>query len=207
MHVHHVLVADVVAHLANRFQERQRLDVADGSANLDDADFGMARLGDALDMRLDLVGDMRNHLDGRAEILAAAFFLDNGVINLARRYVVRALEVLVDETLVVPQIEVGFRAVFRHEDLTMLIWIHGTGIHVDIRIQLLNGNAHAARFEKPSEGGSGDALTERAHDAPSEEDILRHLGSSSFALPRLQTWRLAACCYRLSAGAPAGARP
>ena len=62
MHVHHVLIADVLAHLANRFQERQRFDVADGSTDFDDTDFGMARLGDAFDMRLDLVGDMRNHL-------------------------------------------------------------------------------------------------------------------------------------------------
>ena len=42
MHVHHVLVADVVAHLADRFEERQRLDVADRSADFDDADFGVA---------------------------------------------------------------------------------------------------------------------------------------------------------------------
>ena len=43
----HVLVADVVAHLADRFEERQRLDVADRSADLDDADVGAALLRDA----------------------------------------------------------------------------------------------------------------------------------------------------------------
>ena len=76
-HEHHVLVADVVAHLADRFQERQRLDVADRSADFDDADVGAARFGDALDVRFDLVGDVRNDLNGRAEIVAAALLLDH----------------------------------------------------------------------------------------------------------------------------------
>ncbi len=47
-HQREVNVADIVAshldpHLADRFEERQRLDVADGAADLDDGDFGVAR--------------------------------------------------------------------------------------------------------------------------------------------------------------------
>ena len=38
--VHHVFVADVVAHLADGFEERQRLDVADRTADFDDAHVG-----------------------------------------------------------------------------------------------------------------------------------------------------------------------
>ena len=177
MHVHDVLVAHVVAHLADRFEERQRLDVADRSAHLDDADLGVARLGDALDVRLDLVRDVRNHLDRRAEIFAAPLLLDHRIVDLARRDVVGALEILVDEALVVAEIEVGLRPVLRDEDLAVLVRVHRPRIDVDVRIELLDRHAQAARLEEPSEGGRRDALAERTHNAPGEEDILRHLGS------------------------------
>ena len=139
------------------------------------------RLGDALDVRLDLVGDVRNHLDRRAEIIAAPLLFDDRVVDLARRDVVGALQIFVDEALVVSEIEIGFGAVLGNEDLAVLVRVHRAGVDVNIRIELLDRNAHAARFEEPSEGGGRDALAERTHDAAGEEDILRHLGSTSFA--------------------------
>ncbi len=100
MHVHDVLFAGVVPHLANGFQERKRLDVADRTADLDDADLGAAGLGKALDVRLDLVGDVGDDLNGSAQVVAAALFFDDGVVDLAGRHVVGVREVLVDEAFV-----------------------------------------------------------------------------------------------------------
>ena len=178
--VHHVLVADVVAHLTNRFEEGQPLDVADRAADFDDADVGAGGLRDALDVRFDLVGDVRNHLDGRAEIIAAPLLFDHRVIDLARRNVVRALQVLVDEALVVPEIEIGLGPILGHEDLAVLVRVHRTGIDVDIGVELLNGDAETARLEEPSEGGGRDAFAKRTHDTAGEEYVLRHLGKSLF---------------------------
>jgi hypothetical protein len=137
---HHVLLADVVTHLANRFEEWKALDVAYRPADLDDADIGTALFSDAADRRLDLVRDVGDHLNGRAEIIAAAFFVDNRRVDLARRHVVDAGERLVDETLVVAEIEVRFRTVFGHEDLTVLIRVHRAGVDVNVRIQFLDRN-------------------------------------------------------------------
>ena len=64
--------ADVDRELADRLEERQRLDVADGAADLGDDDVDVAGLGDQLDALLDLVGDVRDDLHGRAEVVAAA---------------------------------------------------------------------------------------------------------------------------------------
>ena len=85
-HQRQVDVAGVVApefdaHLADRLEERQRLDVADRAADLDDGDFGVARA--AADEELDLVGDVRNHLHRAAEIIAAALLLDDALVDLA----------------------------------------------------------------------------------------------------------------------------
>ena len=77
-----VAAADVLPELADRLEERQRLDVADGAADLDDDDVVVAR--DAADAVLDLVGDVRDDLDGLAEVVAAPLLLDDGLVDLAR---------------------------------------------------------------------------------------------------------------------------
>ena len=75
---------DVLAHLADRLEERQALDVADGPADLDDHDVRVAVAGDAADPLLDLVGDVRDDLDGAAEVVAAALLGDDRLVDPAR---------------------------------------------------------------------------------------------------------------------------
>ncbi len=60
------------AHLADGLEEGQRLDVAHRAADLDDRHVAAFRA--ALDVGLDLVGDVRDDLHGLAEVLAAASF-------------------------------------------------------------------------------------------------------------------------------------
>ena len=87
---------------------------------------------------------MGNDLDGVAQVFAAAFLRDDGRVDLTGRRVRRAGEVHVQETLVVADIEVSFRTVFRDENLTVLEGIHGPRIDIDVGIELLHGNAQAA---------------------------------------------------------------
>ena len=78
-----VVAADVVADLARGLEERQRLDVADGAADLGDdhVDVVAAHREDAV---LDLVGDVRDHLHGVAEVVAAALLGDHRASRPAR---------------------------------------------------------------------------------------------------------------------------
>ena len=46
MDVEDIVAADVLAHLANGLQERQRFDIADRAADLDDDDIGAGGLRD-----------------------------------------------------------------------------------------------------------------------------------------------------------------
>ena len=55
---HAVAPADVDRELADRLEERQRLDVAHRAADLGDHDVDVALLGDEPDALLDLVGDV-----------------------------------------------------------------------------------------------------------------------------------------------------
>ena len=155
VHVGRLVGAHAQAHLAHGFQERQRLDVAHRAADLDDGHLGLvagAHAGTAADEVLDLVGDVRDDLHGLAEIVAAAFFLQHALVDLARGEVVAALHAGADEALVVAQVQVGLGAVVGDEHLAVLERRHGAGIHVEIRIQLDESDLEAPRFEDRGEG-------------------------------------------------------
>ena len=82
--------AHLQVHLAHGFEERQRFDVADRAADLDDrhVDRRRAGLGGRTrappDEVLDLVGDVRDHLHRLAEIVAAALLLEHALVDLGR---------------------------------------------------------------------------------------------------------------------------
>ena len=156
-------VADVVAaerdaQLPNGLEERQRFDVADGAADLDDRDLGIAGTGD--DPVLDLVGDVRNDLHGAAQVIAAALLADDGLVDLAGGEVVALPHPHVGEALVVAEVQVRLGAVVGDEYFPVLERGHRAGIDVDVRIELEIGDADAAGREDRGERRGGDALPE-----------------------------------------------
>ena len=82
VHVADVVAADVEAELPDGLEEREDLDVADRAADLgdDDVDVGAGEAGDAA---LDLVGDVRDDLDGLAEVGALALGGEHGRVDRA----------------------------------------------------------------------------------------------------------------------------
>ena len=68
-------------------------------------------IGELANAAFDLVGDVRDHLHGFAEIIAAALPIDDGFVNLAAGEVVVPRKHGIGETLVMPQVEIGLRAV------------------------------------------------------------------------------------------------
>src|SRR5215470_3933837 len=72
--------AELQTHLPYGLQERQRLDVADRAADLDDGHVGVARPS-PYEM-LDLVRDVWDHLHGSAEVVTAALLADDAFVDL-----------------------------------------------------------------------------------------------------------------------------
>ena len=145
-----VVAADVVADLAGGLEERQRLDVADRAADLGDhhVDVGRAHRPDPV---LDLVGDVRDHLDGVAEVVAAALLGDDAGVDLPGRDVGDLAQVGVEEPLVVADVEVGLGAVVGDEDLAVLERVHRPGVDVEVGVELLHGDPKTAGTEQPTE--------------------------------------------------------
>ncbi len=173
MDVQAVLLAHVERKLADRFQERHSLDVADGAADLGDDDIDIIG-GELSDRRLDLVGHVRNDLHGAAEIIAAPLLLDDGRVNLAGRVVAIAGERGVGEPFVMAQVEVGLGAVVQDVDLAVLVRVHRAGIDVDVRVELLQADAEASPFQQHADGCGGETFAERADHAAGDEDMLGH---------------------------------
>ena len=123
MHKGGVVGAHAQTHLAHSLQKGQGFDVADRAADLDNRyvdGFGGVIAGPPLDEILDFVGDVRNHLNCLAQVVAAALFLEHAFIDLAGGEVVGLAHARFNETLVVAQVQVGFGAVFGDKHLAVL---------------------------------------------------------------------------------------
>ncbi len=167
-----VVGAQLHAHLPYGLEERQRLDVAHRSPDLDDGDFGLT--SPAGDARLDFVGDVGNDLHRASEIVAAALLPDHRLVDLAGGEVVRFVHARRLEAFVMTEIEIGLGPVFGNEHLSVLERAHRAGVDVDVRVELEEGDADAARFENRGERGGGYPLPQRGNHAARHEHILGH---------------------------------
>src|SRR3989442_140354 len=128
MNEHSILAPFFVAHLTNRFEERQRFDVAHRAANFDNHHVCFAVNRDRANPFLNFIGDVRNNLNRLAEIIAAALFLDYREIYSPGGPVVGLRQMRVREALVMAKIEIGLRPIVGNEDFAMLKRRHGARI-------------------------------------------------------------------------------
>ena len=159
-------------HLPRRLQKRQRFNVAHGAADFDDDDLVVGRKR-AADETFNLVRDMRNHLHRAAHIIALPLFADHRFVNLPGREVVFARHLARDKPLVMPQIQIGFRAVGGHEDLAVLIRIHRPRIDIDIRVEFEEIDFDPARLQRRAQRSRRDSLAERRDDSAGDNHELR----------------------------------
>ena len=175
-----VFAACFMLELADGLQERLALDIAYRAADLDDGDMHILGCVVPVETALDLVGNMRDDLDGASAVISAPLFLQDAPVNLSRGDVGVFIQVLVDKTLVVSQIQICLGAVVGDEDFSVLDRIHGARIDVDIRIEFLHGDLIAARFQKAAQRGCGDAFSKTRYDASGDKYIFYWHGNISF---------------------------
>ena len=173
MDVQAVFAPDLRAQLSDGLQKGLRLDVAHRAADLRDHHVRRRLVVRHLQHApLDLVRDVRDDLDRRAQVFPFALAGDDRPVHAAAGDIGRLRQRLVDEPLVVPQVQIRLRAVVRHEHLAVLVRVHRAGIDVDVRVELLDRNAQAAAFQQPPQRRGRDALAQRGHDAARDEEKL-----------------------------------
>ena len=152
----------VLAQLADRLEEGQPLDVADRAADLDQHEidvFALIGQGGRQAEGFDLVGDVRNDLNRRAQIVAPPLLLQDRRIDAAGRHVVGLGRRNAGEPLIVAQVQVGLGAVVGHKDLAVLIRAHRARIDVQIGVELAQADLIAASLQKSAESGGGEAFS------------------------------------------------
>ena len=102
---------------------------------------------------------MRDHLYGATQVFPAPLLLDDGLVNLSGGRVVEAAHPLRQKPFVVPEIQIGLGAVVGDEDLPVLHGIHRSRIDIQIRIEFLDGDFKAPRFEQRSDRSRCQSLT------------------------------------------------
>ena len=172
MHEEGAARSELVAELADRLQEGQALDIADGAADLADQEIDILDIG-AHEI-LDGVGDMGNHLHRGAEIVAPALLGDHRGIDAARGDIVAAPAGNAREALVMAEIEIGLCPVIGDIDLTMLGRAHRPGIDIEIGIELAQPHLESTRLQQSTECCCRDAFAKGGDHAAGDEDEPRH---------------------------------
>ena len=137
---------------------RQALDVADRAADL--AQHEVEALVAVADEILDGVGDVRNDLDGGAEIVAAPLLGEDLLVDAAGGDVVGAGRRPPGEALVMAEVEIGLGAVVGDEDFAVLIGRHRARIDVEIGVELAQPDLVAARLQQRAERRRSETLAQ-----------------------------------------------
>src|SRR6185295_5804371 len=86
---------------------------------------------------------------------------DHGRVDLAGGDVRLAVQVPVEEALVVADVEVGLGAVLGDEHLAVLEGVHRAGVDVEVGVELLHRDPEAAGGEELAEARRGEAFAQR----------------------------------------------
>ena len=157
-----------IAKLADRFEERQTFDVADGAADLANHEVFVVQVGD--DEFLYRVGDVGDYLDGAAEITAAPLLAQNLGVNPAGGDIVRFGRGNSGEALVVTQVEVGLRSIVGDVDLAVFDRAHGAGVDVEVGVEFTYPDSESTRLQQRPERCRSQAFAEGRYDAACDEN-------------------------------------
>src|SRR6476660_3283209 len=101
---------------------------------------------------------MRDHLNRCAEIIAPALAREDVLIDASRRDVVVARGRAPREAFIMPEIEVGLRAIVGNEDLAVLVRRHRSGVDVEIGIELAQTHLVATRLQERTKRRGSETL-------------------------------------------------
>jgi len=104
---------------------------------------------------------MGNHLNRTAQIVSPPLLGDDRMVYFPGGKVVVTAQSGVGKSFIVPKIQIGFCAVIRYIDLSMLERVHGSRIHIDVRIEFLQGYGKPAAFKQCSDSRGSKSFAQR----------------------------------------------
>ena len=162
----------IIAQLADRFEKWQTLNVANRAADFDKHEIN-AFIAFKHEF-FDVVGDMRDDLHGTAEIITAALFGDNVLVDAASGDVVAFGRGASREALVMTQIEVGLGTIIGDEAFAVLIGAHRARINVQIGVEFAKANRVTSGLKESTQSRRRKPFAQRGHHATGDENVPCH---------------------------------
>ncbi len=134
MNVHAIGVTFFNRKLTNGFQKRETFIISHSAANLYNGNLCVIGLGIQSNVVLDHIGDMGNHLDRRAGINSVTLIFNDGMIYFSRSHITMFIQILIDKSFIMTNIQISFATVFSNKYFSVLVGVHGSGIHIQVRI-------------------------------------------------------------------------
>ncbi len=163
---------NVLAHLADCFEERRAFNIANGAPDLANHDIDVVVITEFAHPGLDFVRDVGDHLNRRTEIVPPPLLANHRLVDRTRREVGVTPQRHTNESLVVAEVKIGFPAVIGNKHFAVLKRVHRARIDIDVRVELLDDNAQSTALEDSTERGPGNSLTEARCDPACDEDVL-----------------------------------
>ena len=113
---------------------------------------------------------MGDYLHRSTEVFPVAFARKDFFVELAGGERRKAVEVGIEKTFVVAEVEVGFRAVFGNEHFAVLERAHRSRVDVEVSVELLAEHAVPHALEKGANGSRDDAFSDSGEDSARNED-------------------------------------
>ena len=87
MDIQDVVTVNFFFYLTDSFKERQAFNIADGTADLCNNKISIIITANAVNALFDFISNVRDYLHCTSQIIAPAFFIDNGQIDLASGHI------------------------------------------------------------------------------------------------------------------------
>ncbi len=138
MHDQAVAFPEFPEQLPHRLDIGQGFDIPHRAPDFSNHNVIIPAVAEQLDALLDLIGDVRDNLDGFPKEFPPAFLFDNTLVDAPRGDVVGLGGTHIQEPFVMPQVQVRLGTVIGHIALPVFIRVERSRIHVDIGVQFLN---------------------------------------------------------------------
>jgi len=159
MYINDILLSRISPELPDSLKKRQALYIAYGAADFYDNNIYF--IGYKPYAFFYLVCDVRNYLNGAAQVVSPALLGDNRVIYLSCGKIAVFSQFGICKPLVVPQIQIGFCAVIGNVNLSVLKRIHCSRININVRIEFLNRYRKTPAFKERSDSCGSESLAQR----------------------------------------------
>ncbi len=159
-------------HDARRIDKKRVGKITERAAYFHDRHVGLCHARGALQALDDLVAHVRNGFYAFSPVSQIAFAFDDRLVDHPAGHVILGAEVAPQEPFVVAHVLIGLETAIENEHFAVLCGVHGTRIHIEIRIYFDEIDREAACREELADGCRRRAFADAGHHAADNKNIL-----------------------------------